>query len=252
MLKRRRNALSFDRRSVARASSVCEPKVAAVENSGPGVATGDANRIAFVPGVDERFLAFRPDGAGEDGLAIRLRTLRRNTDSSHAVRVSAATALLFAEAASIVRVQHRSQDWLGIESESGRFEPVADYGSSATLAHELGHLSFDPPERLENLRVDSYAEGRTDPRGEGAADFVEQRANAFAVAFLAPNDAVRETAPPPLTADSVAKTIRMFGIGKVAAGHRICNSRDLCIARFACGRIASLAFYDVPEPAVGV
>ena len=309
MLKRRRNALSFDRRSVAQAASVSEPKVAAVEDSGAGAAMGDANRIAFVLGVDERFLAFRPDGAGEDGLAIRLRTLRRNTGSGRAVRVSGATALLFAEAASIVRVQHRLRDWLGIESESDRFEPVADYGSSArpawkvgyglaaearnalglgrapipsmralveerlgipviqaplpgnteiagatvaaaddsegevrgivlntrganenvwvrraTLAHELGHLLFDPPEKLENLRVDSYAEGRTDPQGEGAADFVEQRANAFAVAFLAPNDAVRETAPPPLTTASVAKTMRTFGIGKVAAGHHICNS----------------------------
>ena len=308
MLKRRRNVLSFDRRSVARAASVSESKVAAVENSGPGVAIGDANRIAFVLGVDERFLAFRPDGAGEDGLAVRLRTLR-NRGSNHAVRVSATTALLFAEAASIVRVQHRLRDWLGIESESDRFEPVADYGSSArpawkvgydlaaearnalglgrapihsmralveerlgipvvqaplpgnteiagatvaaaddsegevrgivlntlganenvwvrraTLAHELGHLLFDPPERLGNLRVDSYDEGRTDPQDEGAADFVEQRANAFAVAFLAPNDAVRETAPPPLTTASVAKTMRMFGIGKVAAGHHICNS----------------------------
>ncbi len=121
-----------------------------------------------------------------------------------------------------------------------------------TLAHELGHLLFDPPERLENLRVDSYAEGRTDPQGGEAADFVEQRANAFAVAFLAPDDAVRETAPAPLTTASVAKTMRTFGIGKVAAGHRICNSRDLCITRFACGRIAFLAFHDVSEPAVGV
>ena len=308
-LKNRREFLSFDRRSVAGAASVCEPKVATVEDSGPGVAIGDANRIAFVLGVDERFLAFHPDGAGEDGLAVRLRTLRRNTGSGHAVRVSDATALLFAEAASIVRVQHRLQDWLRIESESDRFEPDADYGSSArpawkvgydlaaearnvlglgrapipsmralveerlgipvvqaplpgnteiagatvaaaddrggevrgivlntlganenvwvrraTLAHELGHLLFDPPERLENLRVDSYDEGRTDPQDEGAADSVEQRANAFAVAFLAPNDAVRETAPPPLTTASVAKTMRTFGIGKVAAGHHICNS----------------------------
>lgn len=308
MLKRRRKSLSFDRRIVARAASVPEPTVAAMEDAGAGVAMGDANRVAFVLGVDERFLAFRSDGADRDGLPGRLRSLQRDKGSSHTVRVSGSTALLFAEAESVIRIQHRLQNWLGIESESGRFEHVADYGPPtrpawkvgyelaakarttlglgrdpilsmralveerlgipviqaalkgnkeiagatvaatddsggevrgivlntlgangnvwvrrATLAHELGHLLFDPPERLENLRVDSYAEGRTDPQG-GNADFVEQRANAFAVAFLAPNDAVRETAPLPLTADSVAMTMRRFGIGKVAAGHHICNS----------------------------
>ena len=343
MLKRRRKSLSFDRRSVARAASVPESTVAAVEDAGAGVAMGDANRVAFVLGVDERFLAFRPDGdASRDKLPGRLRSLQRDKGSSHTVparlfavedagtgvamgdenrvafvpgkgsshtvRVSGSTALLFAEAESIIRIQHRLQDWLRIESESGRFEHVPDYGSPtrpawkvgyelatearnvlglgrspirsmralveerlgipviqatlkgnkeiagatvaatddrggevrgivlntlgangnvwvrrATLAHELGHLLFDPPERLENLRVDSYDEGRTDPQG-GNADFVEQRANAFAVAFLAPNDAVRETAPLPLTADSVAITMRRFGIGKVAAGHHIYNS----------------------------
>ena len=307
-LKHRRESLRFDRSSVARAASVSEKVLSALESSESGVAMTDANRVAFVLGMDERLLALSPRDAIEDGLAVRLRTLQHN-DPGHAVRVSPATALQFAEAVSIVRIQSRLRGWLGIASELNRFEPVADYGPPtrpawkvgyelagdarrdlelgqrpipsmralveerlgipvvqtplpgntdiagatvattgddggevrgivlntqganknvwvrrATLAHELGHLLFDPPERLENLRVDSYEEGRTNPQEADATDFVEQRANAFAVAFLAPNDAVRESAPPPPTVEGIAKTMREFGIGRVAAGHHIYNA----------------------------
>lgn len=58
-----------------------------------------------------------------------------------------------------------------------------------TMCHELGHLLWDPDQHLNKLTVDSYDEilglnaNRTDP--------VEIRANAFAVAFLAPPEAVK-------------------------------------------------------------
>lgn len=53
-----------------------------------------------------------------------------------------------------------------------------------TLAHELGHWLWDPVQHLESLQVDRYdaIEGEA-PR---AQDPVEIRANAFAIAFLAP------------------------------------------------------------------
>lgn len=53
-----------------------------------------------------------------------------------------------------------------------------------TLAHELGHLLWDPAERLESLMVDRYDEIEGVVRR--AQDPVEIRANAFAVALLAP------------------------------------------------------------------
>ena len=56
----------------------------------------------------------------------------------------------------------------------------------ATLSHELGHLLYDPSPRLEKLKIDSYEQGEIDPQMQNT-DFVEQRANAFAIAFLAPN-----------------------------------------------------------------
>ena len=309
-LRRRREALSLERRTVARAASVPEQLVAAVESSRAEPAIRDANPIAFVLGMDERMLAFRPCGADDDGLAVRLRTLRNpNREARHAGPVSADTALSFAEAASIVRTQHRLSGWLGIAGERERFRPEEFYGTPqtpawkvgydlavatrnllglgrapipsmrelvearlgipvvqaplpgnpeiagatvattdefgaevrgivlntlganenvwirrATLAHELGHLLYDPEQKLQRLKIDSYEESGTDPRSGDNGDFVEQRANAFAIAFLAPNDAVREVAPIPLSADSVARTMRTFGIGKLAATYRIYNS----------------------------
>ena len=312
VLKRRRERLSLPRASVARAASIPEGDVAAAESSEPGAAMGVLNRIALVLGLDERLLAFSPHDP-EDGLAVRLRTLQ-SEECGRTKPVSPGTALLFAEAASIIRIQHRLQGWLRIATEeASRFEPNGFYGSSntpawkvgyelaesardvlgldrapipsmrelmeerlgipvvqaplpgnteiagatvattddgsevrgivlnteganknvwvrrATLAHELGHLLYDPDEEIENLRIDSYAEGETDPQSRNGMDFVEQRANAFAIAFLAPNDAVRKIASLPLSAAAVAETMRTFGIGRIAARYHIynCHHRTL-------------------------
>jgi Zn-dependent peptidase ImmA (M78 family) len=60
-----------------------------------------------------------------------------------------------------------------------------------TLAHELGHLLWDPDTRLNQLTVDEYAGLEAAYHtGRGRADVVEMRANAFAVALLAPPDGI--------------------------------------------------------------
>lgn len=59
----------------------------------------------------------------------------------------------------------------------------------ATIAHELGHLLWDPDQNLERIRVDKYTEldeGWSSDRKR--LDYVEQRANAFAAEFLAPKE----------------------------------------------------------------
>ena len=308
VLKRRRESLSLSCASVARAAAVSELDAEAAESSTSGATMGVLNRLALVLGMDERRLVRSPHTHDmDDGLAIRLRTLQ-SEGRGRVKRVSSGTALLLAEAASIIRIQHRLRDWLGISGDAGKFEPnglyeswgrpawKAGYGLAeearkvlrlgrrpilsmldlveerlgipviqaplrgnpeiagatvattdgvghqvrgivlnivganenvwvrrATLAHELGHLLYDPDERIENLRIDSYAEGETDPEGRSDGDPVEQRANAFAVAFLAPNEAVREIAPFPFSADAIARTMREFGIGRVAAQYHIYN-----------------------------
>jgi len=57
-----------------------------------------------------------------------------------------------------------------------------------TLAHELGHLLWDPAQSLNRLMVDRYLDLAVN--SSYRRDPVESRANAFAIAFLAPPSAV--------------------------------------------------------------
>ena len=93
----------------------------------------------------------------------------------------------------------------------------------ATLAHEVGHLLYDPEDRLEKTTVDSYEANNKNPESY-STDYVEQRANAFAIAFLAPNEAVRELAPTPVSGESVADVMRTFGISRTSAQFHISNA----------------------------
>jgi len=94
-----------------------------------------------------------------------------------------------------------------------------------TLAHELGHLLFDPTESMKSVRVDSYEETETDPEETNRfRDFVEQRANAFAIAFLAPPDAIRKEVRPPFNDVSLAQVMQTYGISHTAARYHLWNS----------------------------
>lgn len=98
----------------------------------------------------------------------------------------------------------------------------------ATLAHELGHLLFDPIQHLEHVRVDTYQANEVDPQVT-ATDYVEQRANAFAIAFLAPRDAVRNMVLNGGLTDPVRKVMETYGISHTAARYHIRNS---CYGRY--------------------
>ena len=96
-----------------------------------------------------------------------------------------------------------------------------------TLAHELAHILFDPEEQLESVRVDSYEQIARDAEHDSQVpDYVEQRANAFAVEFLAPREAVRQLVPSPVgvSAASVAQVMSAFGVGKAAARFHVGNA----------------------------
>ena len=98
----------------------------------------------------------------------------------------------------------------------------------ATLAHEVGHLLFDPDQQLDSVRVDSYDGVSADPEMDTLVsteiDFVEQRANAFAISLLAPINAVRERIVPPLTKAHIIDTIETFGISVTAASFHVANA----------------------------
>ena len=95
----------------------------------------------------------------------------------------------------------------------------------ATIAHELGHLLWDPDEKLKRIRVDTYDEIDDFYIDRDAKDFVEARANAFAIAFLAPLAAVkkeflRHTHYP----TGVRSIMDKFGVSYTAAKYQIWNA----------------------------
>ena len=101
-----------------------------------------------------------------------------------------------------------------------------------TLAHELGHLLWDPAQKLESLMVDRYAEIEGDPRR--AQDPVEVRANAFAIALLAPPEEVdRIVRRHNGDWDAVVSISERFGISVTASKAHVQN---VCRYRVAPGR----------------
>jgi len=111
----------------------------------------------------------------------------------------------------------------------------------STLAHELGHLLFDPADRLEHLRVDEYEDLDRDARD--IPDVVEQRANAFSVEFIAPKQSVidvfhqRGGAPE----QGLHAVVESFGLSPTAASYQIWNGleRQLPLAELKLKKLLS-------------
>lgn len=93
----------------------------------------------------------------------------------------------------------------------------------ATLAHEVEHLLYDPSQQLNRLRVDEYES--LEREVSEIPDRVEQRANAFAVEFLAPQacalDLFQEKGG--VEGDGLRSVIERFGISFTAARYQIWN-----------------------------
>lgn len=96
----------------------------------------------------------------------------------------------------------------------------------ATVAHELGHLLYDPPRLLDDLRVDAYSD--LDAPAEQLRDEVEQRANAFAVEFLAPQDEVVALFRS-VQNDGVGEIMHRFGVSFTIARYQIWNALERTI-----------------------
>ena len=96
------------------------------------------------------------------------------------------------------------------------------WSSRLTVAHELGHLLWDPDESLDSLIVDTRDQLNAPPWE--AKSYVEQRANAFAVEFLAPRAAITgrlDTHSPP---GDIYDLMVEFGISFTAARYHIWNA----------------------------
>lgn len=102
----------------------------------------------------------------------------------------------------------------------------------ATVAHELGHLLWDPDESLKTLVVDTHDQVQTSDRDNysKAQDWIEARANAFAVELLAPRSAVRDyvgqlaSLEPTSIADAVRRCMEHFGLSLTAMTFYLWNT----------------------------
>jgi hypothetical protein len=91
-----------------------------------------------------------------------------------------------------------------------------------TLAHELGHLLWDPTQRLDRLMIDRYDE--IEGVGSLPRDPAEIRANAFAIAFLAPPAEIERTVSKTTDLVAAIETITdRFGISVTAARAHVGN-----------------------------
>jgi Zn-dependent peptidase ImmA (M78 family) len=95
-----------------------------------------------------------------------------------------------------------------------------------TMAHELGHLLWDPDQSLKKLRVDRYDQLDEDAVADKyPLDHVERRANAFAIEFLAPGDAIlAEFGKSNGDAAKLETLITTFGVSRTAIVRHLFNS----------------------------
>ena len=98
----------------------------------------------------------------------------------------------------------------------------------ATIAHELAHLLYDPDEYLNTVRVDTYEGLESDPTSTPYLDDeyyrVEQRANAFAISFLAALEEVHDMTLPPFSGEDVRRVVSKYGISVTAASYHVVNA----------------------------
>jgi Zn-dependent peptidase ImmA (M78 family)/transcriptional regulator with XRE-family HTH domain len=111
----------------------------------------------------------------------------------------------------------------------------------ATIAHELGHLLWDPDEELKSVVVDTFDTIEGQPP-QLRPDFVEARANAFAIEFLAPRDSALQIFE---SHDDKAAALREvmvhFGVSFTSAKFQIWNATERSIP------LESFSVHDV-EP----
>jgi Zn-dependent peptidase ImmA (M78 family) len=103
---------------------------------------------------------------------------------------------------------------------------ASDFGNTwikrIALAHELGHMLWDSDERLCDLMIDDV-----DVLNDTMArDYVEQRANAFAIQFLAPQKGIEKAIAEYQIVDSdISRVLSIFGVSYSAGRYHYRNTR---------------------------
>ena len=133
--------------------------------------------------------------------------------------------------ATFTSADHDGSQFRGVVLNSGG-ENEDVWTRRVNLARELGHVLFDPDDRLRNLLVHGILTG--EPLDSVPVDSVDQRADAFALAFLAPQDEVQRIASLPVDGVKVGQVMQRFGMCEAAARRRIvsCHSGDAELPSF--------------------
>jgi Zn-dependent peptidase ImmA (M78 family) len=103
----------------------------------------------------------------------------------------------------------------------------------ATIAHELAHLLWDPDSKLNTLVVDTFEAMEAQPPHikEKEDDFVEARANAFAIEFLAPQEYALELFDAKVDMPTGLRAVMdHFGVSFTSAKFQIWNAKKRSIA----------------------
>lgn len=107
-----------------------------------------------------------------------------------------------------------------------------------TVAHELGHLLWDPSDDLARLRVNRYSD--LTANAQSLTDLVEMRVNAFAAELLAPKAAVtRKYFEYGGGSEAVSRLTEEYGVSITALSWQLHNGSD--------GRIQQSRVRGVPN-----
>lgn len=296
-LREARQTLGLSHEALAARASVSPDMVRNAEDPRSRTPIHELQRIAIAVGLDERQVSFLPGAGGDLTLGARLKQLESSVTSFSSTLVAT-----FAEAAWVIRTEHRLRNALGWTSTLlSRFEPDGHYGSQyfrawqqgylladrartlldippgatikplrdlafrlgipvlqttlpgnvagatistggirgivvntegqntnvwvrrSTIAHELGHLLWDPEDRLMTVRVDEYSLISGTDR-DFTSDQVEARANAFAIDFLAPHRELERLYNTSDSDDRLREVMERFGISFTAAKYHVWNA----------------------------
>jgi Zn-dependent peptidase ImmA (M78 family) len=132
-LSERRQKLGLQIRHVAAETQLPRAVIEALEASGRRPIR-EYEKVARVLGLDERMLSYRSDPGGNEGVAVRLRTLHDDRPA-----LTGDVVLAIAEAAWVAMTQIRLEAALQLAPSRHVFEPEPSYGGPGHPAYKVGY-----------------------------------------------------------------------------------------------------------------
>lgn len=133
-LRARRVQLGLTTRHVATAAKLEEDEIKALEAS-KRRKVQDYEKVARVLGLDERKLSFVSDPTENQGVVVRLRTLKTSVP-----KLSASVVARLSEAAWVAMTQIRLERDLNLPTKQIEFKKNPNYGTNAAPAFKVGYF----------------------------------------------------------------------------------------------------------------